>query len=78
MFVLQPRHKYTHLEGVILHRFGAHMQHPMHVHVEVKGPAPLFNKCYPEGVEILLLILEHIEVVHAVDESNRAAKPAKS
>ena len=38
----------------------------------------LLEKCYPEGVMPLLLILKHIEVVHPVDEKHTAAKPAKS
>ena len=38
----------------------------------------LLEKCYPEGVETFLSILEHIEVAHPVNKSNMAAKPAKS
>ena len=38
----------------------------------------LIEKCYPEGVKPLLLILEHIEVAHPVDEKHMAGKPAKS
>eukprot|EP00804_Cyclotella_cryptica_P017993 CCRYP_008291-RA/>CCRYP_008291-RA protein AED:0.40 eAED:0.40 QI:0/-1/0/1/-1/1/1/0/136 len=38
----------------------------------------LLEKCYPEGVKPLLLILERIEVAHPVDEKQSAAKPAKA
>ncbi len=38
----------------------------------------LLEKCYPEGVKPLLLILECIEVVHPVHEASAAAKPTKS
>ena len=38
----------------------------------------LLEKCYPEGVKPLLLILERIEVAHPVHEASAAAKPAKS
>jgi hypothetical protein len=38
----------------------------------------LLEKCYPEGVKPLLLILERIEVAHPVNDANAAAKPAKS
>eukprot|EP00804_Cyclotella_cryptica_P006309 CCRYP_010148-RA/>CCRYP_010148-RA protein AED:0.43 eAED:1.00 QI:0/0/0/1/1/1/2/0/386 len=38
----------------------------------------LLEKCYPEGVKPLLLILERIEVVHPVDERQSSSKPAKA
>eukprot|EP00804_Cyclotella_cryptica_P030977 CCRYP_013566-RA/>CCRYP_013566-RA protein AED:0.41 eAED:0.41 QI:0/-1/0/1/-1/1/1/0/95 len=38
----------------------------------------LLEKCYPEGVKPLLLILERIEVAHPVDEKQSTAKPAKA
>ena len=38
----------------------------------------LLEKCYPEGVKPLLLILEHIEVAHPVHETSAAVKPLKS
>ncbi len=38
----------------------------------------LLEKCYPEGVKPLLLILERIEVAHPVHEASAAAKPSKS
>eukprot|EP00804_Cyclotella_cryptica_P018031 CCRYP_008321-RA/>CCRYP_008321-RA protein AED:0.23 eAED:0.23 QI:0/-1/0/1/-1/1/1/0/282 len=38
----------------------------------------LLEKCYPEGVKPLLLILERIEVAHPVDEKPSTAKPAKA
>ena len=38
----------------------------------------MLEKCYPEGVKPLLLILECIEVAHPVHEASTAAKPAKS
>ncbi len=38
----------------------------------------LLEKCYPEGVKPLLLILECIEVAHPVHKASAAAKPAKS
>ncbi len=38
----------------------------------------LLEKCYPEGVKPLLLILEHIEVAHLVRKMSAAAKPSKS
>eukprot|EP00804_Cyclotella_cryptica_P007125 CCRYP_014513-RA/>CCRYP_014513-RA protein AED:0.12 eAED:0.65 QI:0/0/0/1/1/1/2/0/396 len=38
----------------------------------------LLEKCYPEGVKPLLLILERIEVAHRVDEKQSTAKPAKA
>ncbi len=38
----------------------------------------LLEKCYPEGVKPLLLILECIEVANPVHEARAAAKPAKS
>eukprot|EP00804_Cyclotella_cryptica_P003249 CCRYP_010479-RA/>CCRYP_010479-RA protein AED:0.25 eAED:0.25 QI:0/-1/0/1/-1/1/1/0/240 len=38
----------------------------------------LLEKCYPEGVKPLLLILERIEVAHPVDERQSSSKPAKA
>ncbi len=38
---------------------------------------PLLEKCYPEGVKPLLLILECIEVAHLVNKVSVASKPAK-
>ena len=38
----------------------------------------MLEKCYPEWVKPLLLILQQIEVMHPVNEVNAAAKPAKS
>eukprot|EP00804_Cyclotella_cryptica_P015196 CCRYP_000742-RA/>CCRYP_000742-RA protein AED:0.39 eAED:0.39 QI:0/-1/0/1/-1/1/1/0/114 len=38
----------------------------------------LLEKCYPEGVKPLLLILEQIEVAHPVDERQSSSKPAKA
>ena len=38
----------------------------------------LLEKCFPEGVKPLLLILERIEVENPVHETNAAAKLAKS
>eukprot|EP00804_Cyclotella_cryptica_P011196 CCRYP_007725-RA/>CCRYP_007725-RA protein AED:0.19 eAED:0.50 QI:0/0/0/1/1/1/2/0/254 len=38
----------------------------------------LLEKCYPEGVTPLLLILEQIEVAHPVDERQSSSKPAKA
>eukprot|EP00804_Cyclotella_cryptica_P023754 CCRYP_011142-RA/>CCRYP_011142-RA protein AED:0.22 eAED:0.51 QI:0/0/0/1/1/1/2/0/256 len=38
----------------------------------------LLEKCYPEGVKPLLLILERIEVAHPVDERQSPSKPAKA
>eukprot|EP00804_Cyclotella_cryptica_P019499 CCRYP_006644-RA/>CCRYP_006644-RA protein AED:0.16 eAED:0.64 QI:0/0/0/1/1/1/2/0/369 len=38
----------------------------------------LLEKCYPEGVKSLLLILERIEVAHPVDERQSSSKPAKA
>ena len=38
----------------------------------------LLEKCYPEGVKPLLLILERIEVAHPVDERQSSSKPARA
>ena len=38
----------------------------------------LLEKCYPEGVKPLLLILERIEVAHPVDERQSSSKPTKA
>eukprot|EP00804_Cyclotella_cryptica_P010182 CCRYP_013808-RA/>CCRYP_013808-RA protein AED:0.11 eAED:0.65 QI:0/0/0/1/1/1/2/0/398 len=38
----------------------------------------LLEKCYPEGVKPLLLILERIAVAHPVDERQSSSKPAKA
>eukprot|EP00804_Cyclotella_cryptica_P013426 CCRYP_005171-RA/>CCRYP_005171-RA protein AED:0.20 eAED:0.78 QI:0/0/0/1/1/1/3/0/330 len=38
----------------------------------------LLEKCYPEGVKPLLLILERIEVAQPVDERHLSSKPAKA
>ncbi len=42
------------------------------------GQYHLLEKCYPEGVEPLLLLLECIEVAHPVNQANVASKPARS
>ena len=37
----------------------------------------MLEKCNPEGVKPLLLILQYIEVAYPVNETTPAAKPAK-
>ena len=53
------------------------MQHPAHVPIEVAGTVPLLEKCYPEGVKPLQLILECIEVAHPINKASDDSKPAK-
>eukprot|EP00804_Cyclotella_cryptica_P019135 CCRYP_020878-RA/>CCRYP_020878-RA protein AED:0.08 eAED:0.80 QI:0/0/0/1/1/1/3/0/430 len=78
MFVLQPERK-TMTQQVYSFTDAELACHIVHMcPLKWQDQYHLLEKCYPEGVKSLLLILERIEVAHPVDERQSSSKPAKA